>query len=386
MTYQSIDKKKFFYLQKRELFSDKRVLFMCLSYAIIFGFRYDYLNDWFTYFAGFNSIKEGYIEWSIQREPGFFYLQYLLGALGFSGYSIFIVQGFLWIYGLCYLLKDNRKCLIFVLPFVFLGDSIGLILTRQFLAMSLIYIGYRMSLDDKNTKAWIFYLLSISVHFSAVLWFAVFILLKRVKSLNPFVIFPLFVFLSVLSSVFFGLLVQSSNSLTAMLSSAGITSKDYDTYVILQRQSEATVASSRQLLTLGLTRALYLIAYYECKRKGFLEDRFLNNFVILGILGIFTDLVMGYNIIFARFGAYLTSFYFLGYGILAYITLIDRRTHINALIRIGVILVLFYYLGSMYVGLFSPPSDPTINKYLIYQLSFLLLCSHLFQILFLYLF
>ena len=54
-------------------------------------------------------------------------------------------------------------------------------------------------------------------------------------------------------------------------------------------------------------------------------------------------------------------------GILAYITLIARRTHINALIKIGILLVLFYYLGSLYTGLLSPPSDLSINKYLIYQ-------------------
>ena len=367
MTYQSMDKQRLMRLQEKSLLRDWRILLICISYAVIFGFRYDYLNDWTNYFEGFNRIKEGSLVWSIEREPGFFFLQYFLGLLGFDGYSIFIVQAFLWIYSICYLLKDNRKYLAFVLPFVFFGATIGLIIIRQFLAISLVYIGYRKSLDGKKKKAWLFYLLAISVHFSAVLWFAVFILLKRVKSINPLVVFPLFVFLSVLSSVFFDFLVQSSNVLTALLSSAGITSKDYDTYAILQRQSEATVASFRQLLTLGLTRALYIVAYFECKRRGFLEDRFLNNFVILGVLGIFTDLIMGYNIIFARFGAYLTIFYFLGYGILAYITLIARRTHINALIKIGILLVLFYYLGSLYTGLLSPPSDPSINKYLIYR-------------------
>lgn len=369
MTYQSMDKEELNNLQKRGLLKDWRVLFICLSYAIIFGFRYDYMNDWSTYFAAFNNIKEGFVEWSIQKEPGFFYIQYILGALGFNGYSIFVVQSFLWIYCICYLLKDNRKYLAFVLPFVFLGaGSTGLIIMRQFFAMSIMYIGYRMSLDGKKTKSWIFYLLSISIHFSAVLWLIVFIILKRINYLKPIIIFPLFVFLSVFSYVFLGILIQSSNTLALLLTSAGITGKEYDTSTLLHMQGEASVASFRQMLTLGLTRGLYIVLYFECKRKGFLRDRVLNNLLILGIFGIFTDLIMGYNMIFARFGTYLTMFYYLGYGILAYICLIARRNHFHVLLRVGVILVLFYYLGSQYSGLLSPPSDPTLNKYLIYEL------------------
>ena len=202
MTYQSMDKQRLMRLQEKSLLRDWRILLICISYAVIFGFRYDYLNDWTNYFEGFNRIKEGSLVWSIEREPGFFFLQYFLGLLGFDGYSIFIVQAFLWIYSICYLLKDNRKYLAFVLPFVFFGATIGLIIIRQFLAISLVYIGYRKSLDGKKKKAWLFYLLAISVHFSAVLWFAVFILLKRVKSINPLVVFPLFVFLSVLFIIF----------------------------------------------------------------------------------------------------------------------------------------------------------------------------------------
>lgn len=367
-TYSNINGVRLQRLQNKGLLRDWRIWVVCLVYAIIFGFRYDYMQDWSTYFEGFNRIKEGFAEWSIQREPGFFFLQYCLGSLGFSGYSIFFIQAFLWIYCICYLLKDNRKYLPFVLPFVFLGGSIGLIITRQFFAMSLMYIGYRLSLEGKNKKAWILYLLSVSVHFSALLWLIVFVLLKKIKSLNSIIVFIVFIFLTVLSSIFFDFLVQGSNMIAALITSAGITGKEYDTYAMLQMQKEATVASSRQMIILTLMRGLYLVTYFDCKRKGYLEDKVLNNLTILGVLGIFTDLIMGYNMIFARFGAYLTIFYYLGYGILAYITLVARRSHFNVLIKFGIFIVLFYYLGSLYSGVISPPVDPTINKYLIYQI------------------
>lgn len=369
LTYRGIKEKNYQRLQGRNLLLDWHVLVLCIVYAVIFGFRYDYLNDWEQYVKYYEYIQNGGLNdgW---HEPGFYWFIKGLTLLGFNYYSMFFIECFLWIYSLCYLFKDNRKYLICVLPFVFLTTTDeSLNVSRQYFAMSFLLIAFRDYWDGKRIRALVFAVIAPLMHFSSIIWVIVFFFLKKVEYIKPAWTVTAFIGVTIASSLFFDVLASSTEFIST-LSSVYFENKIYDSSEIEALQAETTGATLRQMLTLGLTRGFYLFLYYYFRKRNLFANPIINNIALIGVLGIIVVLLMGYNLVFSRIAAYIRLFYHIGWGIFIYIAIIQGKRYVSAPVKILFVLALLYLVGAGIMH-FSPSRREMItdtNPYIIYDI------------------
>ncbi len=356
-------------LQSRPLLMDWHIMVVCIVYAVIFGFRYDYLYDWEQYVKYYEYVQNGGLNdgW---HEPGFYLFVKVLAALGLNYYSMFVIECFLWIYALCYLFKDNRKYLFCVLPFVFITTTDeALTICRQYFALSFLLIAYRDYWDGKNLRALLFAAVAPLMHFSSIIWIVVFFFLKKIDYIKPFWMVSAFIIVTVTSSVFFDVLASSTEFIST-LSSAYFENKIYDASEIEALQAETTGATFRQMLTLGVSRGFYIFLYYYLRKRNLLSNPILNNIALIGILGIIVVLLLGYNLVFSRIAAYIRVFYHIGWGVFLYVAFVQGRRWVSGSVKIAFLLVMFYLIGGGILH-FSPSHREIIkdtNPYLIYKI------------------
>ena len=105
-TYLSMNGQTLNLIQQRSVWKDLRILIPCILYAVILGFRYNYAFDWEQYRYTFEFLKNGHL-YRETTEKGYLALNYLLIQLGFNYYSIFVFEGFLWIFSIAYIFSQN---------------------------------------------------------------------------------------------------------------------------------------------------------------------------------------------------------------------------------------------------------------------------------------
>lgn len=369
-TYNNLQGGRYQKVLGKSLYIDWRIFLVCTVYAIIFGFRYDYLYDWEEYVRFYEYVQSGEDNngW---REPGFFYFVKVLSSLDLNFYSMFVVECFLWVYSICYLFKDNRKYLVFVLPFVFISSTNeALIVSRQYLALSFILIAYRDYWDGRKLKALCFFLLAPIIHYSAAVWIIVFFFLKKINYIKPVWIVTSFFIVTVVSSLLFNVLASSTEFITTIFSSF-YENTVYDSTNLKTLQAETTGANLRQMITLGFTRGLYIYLYYHYRKTNLLNNPILNNVVLIGMIGIIVVLLLGYNMIFSRLAAYIRIFYTLGWGVLFYTTIVKGKHSVKPLIKMCTFIVIIYLFGSFFLGLGGGRAEQykDANPYLIYKIQ-----------------
>lgn len=370
LTYNNLSGARLQKLQNKNLLLDWRICVVCIVYAVIFGFRYDYLYDWEEYVTFYEFVQGGGDNngW---REPGFFYFVKGLSSLGLNYYSMFVIECFLWIYSICYLFKDNRKYLFFVLSFVYISSTNeALIISRQYLALSLLLIAYRDYWDGKNIKALCIALVAPLMHYSAAIWLIVFFFLKKIDYIKPAWMVLFFVIVTIASSLLFNVLASSTEFITTIFSSF-YDNTIYDSTDLKALQAETTGANFRQMITLGFTRGLYIYLYYRYRKDNLLNNPVLNNIVLIGMVGIIVILLLGYNMLFSRFAAFIRIFYNLGWGVLCYITFFKGRRLVKPSLKVlSFVVVIYLFFGSFILGVAvgrRAELYKDANPYLIYE-------------------
>lgn len=132
LSYQVLSCNQYRKLQSKIMIFDWRILIPILIYTILLGYRYNYSWDWYQYYNTFNYMKMD-ILFRDDVEIGYAYINKILAGLDFDFYSIFLVEAFVYVFALCYLLRDNRKYLLFSLPYVYISCFYNCLnISRQF--------------------------------------------------------------------------------------------------------------------------------------------------------------------------------------------------------------------------------------------------------------
>lgn len=365
-SYYSLSPKKMMVIESMPLLRDWRIWALCLTYAIVFGFRYNYLQDWDNYRRTYESIAAGYSLVDSGLEAGYYFLNRFLSSCGFNYYSLFFLECFIWIFCICYLFKDHRKYLVFVMPIVYMMTTkLGLVVSRQFLAMSFLYMAYKNLNDKKFLLASILSVFAVFIHKSCFVWIIPFFLLNRIKNVKAWYVFPLVLLFSLFAAIFQDYIYSFADVLTLFLSSNNV-DFDYDSTKLSLSKYDGFSAYLYQMIAGYFVNIMYLCLYFYHKKRGVIANDYLNNIIIIGLFGIVVMNVFGNHMILQRVATYLSCFYYFGWGILASFTF-NRKYKYDVILKAVVILVLIYFTRG-FVNSISTFDTPGVNPYLIYKL------------------
>lgn len=304
-------------LQKRPLYFDWRFWIPMLVYSILLGYRYDYSFDWDQYRNTFEYLTHGLV-FRDDTEYGYMIINKLLGKCGFSFYSIFILEAIVYVTSYYFLFKDNRKYLLFVMPIVYMAQySNCLNISRQFFAMSVLFVAYRNLLDGKRLLFVLLGLIACSIHSSAYLWllpFFAFSKLDKIK-VNCFYLLIVYISASILVYSFKNVIYDFLASLSFL-------------YSVKENYGEGGIMSDRFLnddmpLIMFLVRfmrsLMYLYMYKSQEYIGLFDSKpVVRNFVLIGLLTYPVVILMGTHEIFSRMLYYVSVMADIGWGVLAY--------------------------------------------------------------------
>lgn len=350
-------------IKKKAFWYDKRMFFLSAIYALIFGFRYDYMLDWSNYVRYYEYIQAGGINdgW---REPGFYAYVKILCSLGLNYYSMFVIECFVWVFSICYLFKDHKHYLWIVLPLIFLRTLEAMVISRQYFAMSFLYMAYKNYFKGSWFCAVLLAGTAFSLHFSVILWLFFFLIMRKIENLSAKCIILFFIVITLCSTVFSNYLISFGSILSIYLNGNGMGSNIYDSDFLTD--NAGTGASLRQVITLSMARGAYIWLYYKFRNNNLIEDKYINNLLIIGLTGMLIGIVCGYNMIFSRFATYVTIFYNIGWGILFYIAIKNKRSS-GILYLCVALLVLIYLIGGFYSSLISTFEMKDVTPFLIYE-------------------
>lgn len=185
-------------------FKNQQIFFInILVLSIIAGLRTNNIGtDTEAYYDLFNWINEGYGE---HIEIGWRLLNRFVHAIGGSYNLLLWLVSLLTLFPLYYFFKNNSKninlCLfIYYSLYAYCNSFNGM---RQFLAVSLVFLGYDFLLQRKIIKYIVFILIAMSFHISSFLAFIPYFL-KKLKLTNTLII------ISLISTLFVGLILSDS--------------------------------------------------------------------------------------------------------------------------------------------------------------------------------
>lgn len=365
-SYNSLSHGRVIVIESRPLLKDWRIWTLCLTYAIVFGFRYNYLQDWDNYRRTYENIAAGYTLASLDVEVGYYILNRVLSSCGLNYYSIFFIECFIWIFSICYLFKDHRKYLVFVIPIMYMMTTkLGLVASRQFLAMSFLYMAYKNLKVRKYLLAIFLCVIAVFIHKSCFVWIIPFFLFNWVKNVKAWYVFPIVIIFSLSAAFFHDYIYSFADGLTLFLSSYNV-DIDYDSTKLSLSKYDGFSANLYQMIVGYFVNLMYLCLYFYYKKRGNIANDFLNNIIIIGLFGIVIMNVFGSHMILQRMAAYLSCFYYFGWGILVSFTF-NRKYKSDLIVKVVVILILIYFTRG-FVNSISSFDTSGVNPYLIYKL------------------
>lgn len=315
ISYWKMNNKMLMRIESKSLFGDWRFLVPCFIYVILLGYRYDYAFDWTQYQLTFKYIQAGRL-YREDTEVGYLAINRLLGLLGGDYYSIFLLEGFLWFFSICYLVKDNRKSWIFVLLMVYIAHRFRCLnLSRQHLAMSLIFIGYAGLWYGKRKWYWVWGILACTVHSSCILYIFPFYLSERyvnkLKLPNRKLILVLYVTSVIFSEIFQNYIFQAGDFITKYL----ISNKNYTVDTLTNERFQFDEEPIVRTIIWAIKDIGYILLFYCLnKMKPFCKKEYV--FLFIGLMSIFFRVWAGRNEITSRVFIYIVVFYNIGWGIL----------------------------------------------------------------------
>lgn len=347
--YWQMDNNKLVLLNRKPLWRDWRFLLPCLIYTILLGYRYDYAFDWYQYQQTFLYLQRGQL-YRESTEVGYLAINWILGKLSFNYYSIFILEGFIWIFSICYLCKEERKAWIFILPLLFIMYRWRCLnLSRQFFAISIFIIAYKNLIEGRKLRYWILGLLAFSIHTSAILFVVPMYFISKFVKYPPLkyvliLYMLLFIFQNQIQDFFFR---QADFISTNIITNKG----DYYSYENLTDRFSWEQRSLIRRLFQGIKDLLYLMFIYKLKDSSLLTKKH-KIILFIGFIGLFASVAMGENEISTRLIIYLTIFYYIGWGLI-YAHLFSRKNVMPQWFKILSVIIIIHYIYSFYASICS---------------------------------
>lgn len=315
--------------ERKPIFTDWRILIPILVYAILLGFRYDYSFDWDQYMNTFEYMSRGLI-YRDDTEKGYLLINRLLSSLGFNYYSIFILECATYVTAYCYLLKSDRRYIPFALPLVYMAQySNALNISRQFFAMSVLFIAYRFLLDKKKIPYFIIGGIACTIHSSAIIWIVVFYFFSKLEKykeklkLKYFLIACIICY--VINTLFRARLYELFSTLTDFFQLKAYLEEGN----ILDERFLSQEVPLYRVVVQGVKFLTFYYLYYKQKHHDIFTNKpIIENFVLIGIISAPLVLLVANHEIFSRMFYYVSVFYDLGWGVLYTILFIIERNFI----------------------------------------------------------
>lgn len=361
LTSSSLDR-----IQKKTFLLDWRFWIPMLVYSILLGFRYDYSYDWNQYRYTFEYINNG-ILYRDDTEKGYLFINKCLGLCGFNFYSIFILEAITYISSFFFLFKDNRKYLLFVLPLVYMQHySNCLNISRQYFAMSMLFIAYRYLLDEKKIVYLLLGLVACSIHSSAYIWLILFWCFQRLNNIkiNVTYVFIACIVSSIVIYCFKTPLYDALASMSNIMSSKSQYSENQILDIKYQRDN-----MQFSMFVVKLARILmYLYLFKIQNALGLFKDRpILKNYVLIGLVMYPVIILMGTHEIFSRMLYYVSFMADIGWGILVYNYFFNclnfKKVWTLGLVTICTFQIPWAYYSMIISGFFNN----TTNLFIIYR-------------------
>lgn len=315
--YQTLKPASLNRIQSRPLFYDWRFLIPMLVYSILLGLRYDYSFDWDQYKNTFEYLQRGLL-FRDDTEKGYLFINRCLILCGFNFYSIFILEAIVYVTSYYYLFKDNRKYLLFVMPIVYMAQySNCLNISRQFFAMSVLFIAYRNLLEGKRIVYFILGLIACSIHSSAYIWLIAFYFFKylNVIRINIKYVFIACLISFIIIAYYKTMLYDILSSMTVLMSSKS----HYEDGQIMDTKYLRDDLQFSMLLVRFVRTIMYLYLFKIQENLGFFKySPIIKNYVLIGLVTYPIVYLMGTHEIFSRMMYYISVMADIGWGVLVY--------------------------------------------------------------------
>lgn len=352
-------------LQNKSLFRDWRFLIPMIVYALLLGFRYDYYYDWEQYKNIFLYLQKGLL-YRENAEVGYLFINKLLIQCGFNYYSIFILEGVVYVYSYYFLFKDSRRYLPFVLPLVFMAQFNNCLnISRQFFATSILFVAYRFLLEG-NKKVYIgASILAGLIHNSAFLWMPFFYLFSKMNRIQ------LNLKLVAVISTILGLgIFLFKNSLYQVLDNIFMTLFTGSFYAgnVLSDKYTGDGLSFSMILVRLLKMLTFIYIFSKQDKANLFKCSILRNYIIIGILGMPMILLFSANELFLRLFFYISIFTDIGWGILLYNMIFEKKSvRYNIIDYVLVAICIFHYFWQFYSYMIYTFGNSLTNPYIIYK-------------------
>lgn len=298
-------------LNSMPLWRDYHFLIPCLVYSILLGFRYDFAYDWSQYKETFLYLEQGSL-FREDTEIGYLFVNKVLIFLGFNYYSIFILEGFVWILSIAMLLRNEKKYYLFSFLFVTILNRFDCLnISRQFFAMSILYIAYSFLLDNKKKFFLLFALMAVTVHSSALIFVIPFYFLNKSYDVKLTYVLMTYFLLLIFREKVFDFIINSSTIVQGYI----LTQKRYDADFITNEMFMRQGIQLSRMIREGFVDIAYILCYYSLKHNPKVSKK-IETLLFLGMIGIIIRIAFGTNEITSRTAFYFTVFSHIGMGIM----------------------------------------------------------------------
>ena len=302
--------------------------------VLIAGLRYDVGTDYLAYLSGFRNINS--LEWSFFGEPAFRALNYLTKAfVPGPDYKIFIVIAALTYIPIYLRIKSRnpRYFPVYLLFFILFGFyTMSFNVSRQWIAIALIFYGADYLIRGKKRTFCLFVLLAMLFHLSAILVLPFFLVAAKLKPSGTLVA------LSVIAGLTFALLGSSFSSIWTYI---GLLSQRYQSYLFY---GKAGIGSQLQLAVFFMLIILFLVFRKNLAYVDPSNDFYLS--LVIMSVGLFIGGFVSVPIM--RLATYLNVYIVFLLGDL--IKSFDRRIRPIAALAIFFMLCIWFGFNTFYYG------------------------------------
>lgn len=332
----------------------RSILPICL-YCITLGFRHEWAVDYVVYDSLYMGTSKVGIE---SYEPLFrFLVSFLSNALPNSSVPLFVLEAFVFIISILYLLSNYRKIIVWALPLFYCITAYQAAnLVRYFIAISFVYMSIPLLLKKKWKECLLLFMVAFLIHYSAAILIFFILLLYRFPFLsNVKINICLYTLLVVMntSSIQQALVSPITNFILMLNLGTNQLAKyaneeNVSTVLLGSREVSESVSFLYSFCTCFIGYIFIIKGYKFCKGKeNDYHWLFLYNLGVLGVL--LMQLSFGAEV-FSRIAFF---FYYTVIIILSYIGTYRKALKINNLFFLLFVISILYNCYYPIKGLYS---------------------------------
>lgn len=325
----------------------KNVTPFIIAFTFILGFRWNVGVDTNQYHNIYQWIQRGSI-YRDNLEIGYKWLNIVLSKTGLGSYLIFIFCSFMLIYSFLFYVRKGHRFLwlstIFWLPNIYLACN----LTRQYLAISCLYLAYDFLIQRKWLPYALLGVVATSIHSSAIIGFLLLLAISYIPYPNPRYSIPVYLVTVVLGITVLNY-IGSYFSALSFLGNYGIKANYWEgiQHIVSTDFEKIGVYGSTSLINQIFTHTANLLYIYW----GYKLMRYNKNLKILYTVtftGMCLNNLFNSHELFMRMVKYIILFSPLFYG---YISFAIIRYSNDNFKKICVVLVILSYIYTYIRGI-----------------------------------